>query len=215
MTMYLGTNRLGRPLTDDERKDLAATLRAHDFVGASMVALRFAYRLRRNRTAAKDLLGRANLRLVRQGWDPNRVTLVKALCRFVWSEHTNEKRESKRARRAEEVFLREQEIAEADFAPSQEDLAVRLETEREEEARGKARLEALRASFEEARDEVNLLWLDYSLRDIEDLHEMARLSRRDVKDFYAAARRRKRHTMRLLAAESGVPSEDDEGEEDA
>jgi hypothetical protein len=56
------------------------------------------------------------------------VPLVKCLCRFVWSEHKNETRERVAARKAEEVFLREQAIDHS-AAASAEDFAVRLETE--------------------------------------------------------------------------------------
>ena len=205
-TLYVGTDRLERPLTEPEKKDLSAHLRKHDFVGASMVSLRFAYSLRRSRPAAQDLQGRANLRLTRQGWDPGVVTLVKCLCRFVWSEHTHEKRESVTARKAEEIFLREQGIDGA--APSAEDQVTRLEAEQQEEARAKEQIDSLRASFVAARDEINLLWLDYRLAGVVEPSEMARLSGRDVGEFYRAAERRKRQTARLLAAQGGAKFEE-------
>jgi len=165
-TMYLGTDRLGRPLTDAERKDLSALLRKHDFVGASLVSLRFGLTLRRSRPAAQDLQGRANLRLVRQGWDPSVVTLAKCLCRFVWSEHHHMKSEAAAARRAEERFLQEQGI-ESSVAPSIEDLRARLEREKQEEEHAEQRIQALRAAFVKADDTVNLLWLDYRLSGVE------------------------------------------------
>jgi hypothetical protein len=205
-TMYVGTNRLGRPLSAPERKDLASLLRKHDFVGASLVSLNFAFKLARSRPAAQDLRDRANVRLVEQGWDPGVVTLVKCLCRFVWSEHNNEKRERVAARKAEEVFLREQDSA----ASSAEDLAVRLETERQEEERGVKRSASLRAAFIQAGDTVNQLWLDYWLAGVDEPGEMARLSGHDVSDFYRAADRRKRHVARLLAAESGAKIKENE-----
>jgi hypothetical protein len=206
-TMYVGTDRLGRPLTDAERKDLATVLRKHDFVGASLVSLRFAFTLRRSKAAAQDLQGRANLRLVRQGWDPRIVTLVKCLCRFVWSEHTHEKRESATARKAEEVFLREQGIDHSASA-SVEDLAVRLETEQWEEEHARQRVASLRAAFIASDDAVNLLWLEYRLAGISEPGVMAQQSRRDVNDFYRAADRRKRHVARLIAAEGGAKPEE-------
>jgi hypothetical protein len=208
-SLYVGTNRLGRALTNAESKALAILLRAHDFIGASIISLRFAFRLRRNQAAAQDLQGRANLRLVRQGWDWKVVTLVKALCRFVWSEHTNEKSETARTRKAEEVFLTEQGIHSGTATPSAEVLALRIETERREDERDTAQLQSLRAAFTEAKDEVNLLWLKYSLEKISDATEMARLSGRDVDEFYVAAKRRKRHVLRLAAAASGVKYEED------
>ena len=171
-----------------------------------MVSLRFAYTLRRSPPAAQDLQGRANLRLVRQGWDPSVVPLVKCLCRFVWSEHTHEKRESATARKAEEVFLREQGLDGA--APSAEDRVTRLEAERQEEARAKQQLDSLRSAFVAAGDEINLLWLDYRLAGVNEPSEMARLSGHDVGEFYRAADRRKRQTTRLLAAQGGAKFEE-------
>ena len=202
-TFYVGTDRLERPLTEPEKKDLSALLRKHDFIGASLVSLRFAFTLRRNKPAAQDLQGRANLRLVRQGWDPGVVTLVTCLCRFVWSEHAHETRESATARKAEETFLREQAIHQG-AAPSAEDWLTRVETEEQEEARAKQQLDSLRAAFVAAADEINLLWLDYRLAGVNEPSEMARLSGHDVGEFYRAADRRKRQTARLLAAQGGA-----------
>jgi hypothetical protein len=202
-TFYVGTDRLERPLTEPEKKDLSAVLRKHDFVGASLVSLRFAFTLRHSKPAAQDLQGRANLRLVRQGWDPGVITLVKCLCRFVWSEHTHEKRESATTRKAEETFLREQAIHHGD-APSAEDPITRAETEEQEEARAKQQLDSLRSAFVAAGDAVNLLWLDYRLAGVAESSEMARLSGRDVGEFYRAADRRRRQTARLLAAQGGA-----------
>jgi hypothetical protein len=90
----LDTDPLGRPPTDDEKKKLGRLLRQHDYPGARLIALRFAYNLTRGRGSARDLMGRVDLRLVRLGWDPNEVSLLKRLCRLVWSEWTNTKAES-------------------------------------------------------------------------------------------------------------------------
>ena len=208
-SLYVGTDRLGRPLTNPEKNDLASLLRKHDFVGASMVALRFAFKLRRSKPAAQDLQGRAHLRLVTRGWDWKVIELKNCLCRFVWSEHTHEKRETAAARRAEEVFLREEGILSGNVAPSAAELADRIESERQEDERNTAQLEALRASFTEAKDEVNLLWLGYTEEGISDLEEMARKSGRSVEEFYLATKRRKNHVMRLAAAAAGVKYEED------
>lgn len=209
--MVLGTERLGRALTDEERKRFAALLREHDYPGARLVALRFALKLTRNGTRAQDLMGRADLRLVRLGWDPKEVALVKRLCRLVWSEWTNTMSESDTARRAEEAFLREMEVTEGlsvpAGAPRQE---APQERRQQAEAAAKAHIERLRESFAKAGDEVNLLWLDYQMQGENDLQKMARLSGRDVTDFYRAADRRKRHTRRLLAEQRGVRHEDEE-----
>jgi hypothetical protein len=207
-TAIVGTERLGRPFTHEERARFSQVLRANDFVGASMVALRFACKLRHNHAAAEDLLSRARLRLVRFGWDPDAVTLVKLLCRFVWSEHTHELEETATARRAEEVFLRSEGIGTA--APSPEDLVLRFERERQDEEMATRHIDALRAIFEDAEDDVNLLWLKYRLDDVDESKEMARLSGRDVMEFYRATERRNRHVLRLLAALGGAKYEEED-----
>jgi hypothetical protein len=135
------------------------------------------------------------------------VTLVNCLCRFVWSEHTHEARENATRRKAEETFLREQSIHQGD-APSAEDRITQAETEEQEEARAKQQLDSLRSAFVAAGDEVNLLWLDYRLASIDEPSDMARLSGRDVGEFYRAAERRKRQTARLLAAQGGAQFEE-------
>ena len=198
-TLYVGTDRLGRALTNPEKNDLSSLLRKHDFVGASMVSLRFAYKLRRSKPAAQDLQGRAQLRLVTRGWDWKVIALVKCLCRFVWSEHTHEKRESAATRRAEETFLTEQGIHSGTTAGSPEDFAVRLEEERAADTRSAARLEALRAAFTEAKDTVNLDWVKYRLEGDTDLEVMAKKCGRDVTELHAAQKRRKRLAIRLAA----------------
>jgi hypothetical protein len=197
---FLGTDTLGRPLTNRERDALDAMLRAHDFVGASLVALRYAYTKTRSRQGAKDLLGRVHLRLVRQGWDPNAVTLVKCLCRFVWSEWTHSLEETATARRAEEVFLAEYEALEGPYAKSPEDHVLRLLAERVADARAAAELGELRAAFAEADDAVNLIWLELALRGFREPKDMAEESGRGVEEFYRAADRRKRTVQKLLAA---------------
>jgi hypothetical protein len=207
---YVGTNRLGRPLTAAEGKALGSLLRQHDFAGASLIALNFAFKLARNKAAAQDLRDRSHVRLVEQGWDPPAVALPKCLCRFVWSEHMNVRREDTSRRKAEEVFLREQEIHHGGAARSVEDFAVRLETEQEEDARTKRCVGALRSAFVQADDTINLLWLDSWLDGVEQPGEMATRSGRDVGEFYRAAERRNRHMKRLLAAESGAKLEEDE-----
>jgi hypothetical protein len=208
-TTYVGTNGLGRPLSAQESKDFASLLRKHDFVGASLVSLNFAFKLSRSRPVAQDLRDRANVRLIEQGWDPVVVTLVKCLCRLVWSEHTHEKRERAAARKAEEGLVREQSIGQSE-APSAEDSAVRLEAERDEEARAADRTASLRAAFVEAGDTVNQIWLDSWLAGVESPAEMARSSGHDVSDFYRAADRRKRHVAQMLAPESGANIKEDE-----
>jgi hypothetical protein len=225
---YLGTDRLGRPLTDAENKQLGKLLRQNDFAGASLVALRFAYKLTRSRERSRDLMGRANLRLVRTGWDPNAVLLVKRMCRLVWSEFNNQIRETDVARRAEEVFLREEGI-DADpiaaarshddplrqkkepvrLATSAEELAVRAESEREDDARDarevgelRGQMGRLRDAFQASKDEVNLIWLEHFMKGKTDPAEIARASGRDVADFYAAKKRRDRAVRKIQGVDA-------------
>ncbi|HEY8042590.1 MAG TPA: hypothetical protein VIF15_22465 [Polyangiaceae bacterium] len=205
MTAFPGTERLGRPLTDQEKADLAALLRAHDYVGARMAALRFASSRTGSLQAAQDLVGRVDARLLQWGWDPHDCPLKKRMCRMVWSVWTHELEASKAAERAAEMYLREEE------AVGPEGKAAALRRKHREHSAELAELESLRASFLKAKDEVNLLWINYQLQGIEEPAEMARLSRRDVKEFYRATDRRKRHTDRLLAAQRGVK----DNEEDA
>lgn len=226
LAAVLGTDGVGRPLTDDEKKRFGALLREHDYPGARLVALRFAYKLTRSRVRAQDLMGRADLRLVTSGWDPREVPLVKRLCRLVWSEWTHAGSESETARKAEEGFVRELEVTEglkvsppmrprtddeskaervaAWAVSSHEQRITALEASHEFRARASAKLEKLRAAFEKAGDEVNLLWLKFELQGVTDLHKMAEASGRAVAEFYAAAKRRQRTVQRLLASEQGV-----------
>jgi hypothetical protein len=200
VTAVIGTDRLGRPLTDEEKKRFGALLRKHDYPGARLVALKFAHKLCRSRQRAQDLMGRAAVRLVRSGWDPDKVSLVRCLCRLVWSEWTHAIEETDTARKAEEGFFREMEAETGGAAPSPGDLIAA----RQRRLDAKESLEELRRVFEAAGDEVNLAWLEYSLQEIDDPKEMARLSGRDVREFYLAADRRKRHVRRLIAAKNGI-----------
>lgn len=231
---YLGTDRVKRPLTNAERDALAKLLRKHDFVGASMVALRFANRLTRSRERARDLMGRTNERLVRWGWDPNAVPLVKRLCRLVWSEYTHQQEETALARRAEEAFLREEAIGDVPLAIAQggdplrkkapdrtaashEQHVIRLEDERADDARRAAKLAEMRADlaklrdgFEAKKDDANVVYLDQYMAGVDDVKTMAEKTGRNPEDFYAAQKRRKRAIERLLAEKNGVPQDDEE-----
>jgi hypothetical protein len=215
--MIIGTNRLGRAFTDAERDHFASELHAHDYVGASSIALRFAFKLRPSQAAARELLSRANVQLVTLGWDPTKVLLRKRMCRLVWCEHHHVLEEDAAMRRAEEVYLHEMAITEgvvfvvsgeSNVQPqvvgrSIEDHRVRLEEETAQEAKASSRLDELKASFEEAKDEVNLLWLQYSRDGETSLQKMAELSKRPVRDFYLATDRRKAHVNKLLPAKGG------------
>jgi hypothetical protein len=97
--------------------------------------------------------------------------------------------------------------------PSAEDDVVRLEEERAEDARKEKELALLRgklgefrAHLETTRDEVNQLWVGYVEKDVTEPAAMAADSGRDVTEFYAAAKRRKRVVKKLL----GVTNDDGE-----
>jgi hypothetical protein len=210
----VGTDRLGRRFTDEERRHFEQLLREHGFANARLYALLFARKLARGNAAAEDLVGRACLRLVRWGWDPNEVPLATRLARLVWSEWTHAKAETDAARRAERAWARELRVTEGRVAKSAEDSAVGIEDEREEEERNRENIEKLRAAMVKAKDDVNLLWLGYTLEGKTDQQEMARLSGRDVKEFYAATKRRTRMVARLAAEARGVMLEEDEKDED-
>jgi len=200
----IGTDVLGRPLTADEKKLWDRVLRQHDFNGARRYALLFGRRLTRNVARAEDVVGRACLRLVRWGWDPSEVTLAKRLCRLVWSEWTHEKKEDRRRRNAEEKFLAEMAVHEGTHSRSTEEYTTQLEQEREDEEHAKRQIERLRAAFVREGDAVNLEWLQFTLEGEEDLAVMAKKTGRDVKEFYAAAKRRTTATNGLLAEDNGV-----------
>jgi hypothetical protein len=210
LAVVLGTERLGRPLTDEEKKRFGALLRAHDYPGARLIALRFAFKLTVNRGGAQDLMGRADLRLVRFGWDPSEASLVARLCRLVWSEWTHATEETDAARRAAKGYLHELKATEGVSVPSTEEKAVGIETARTYQTKASVQLEKLRAMFEKAGDEVNLLWLKHAAEGEKDLQKMATASGRDVADFYAAAKRRKRAVQRLLANDRGVDLPEEE-----
>lgn len=93
---------------------------------------------------------------------------------------------------------------------SHEEQALALERSRESRTRASVMLDKLRAMFQEAGDEVNLIWMKLALEGVTDLQKMAADSGRDVGDFYAAAKRRKRAVMRVLASERGVTWVDEE-----
>jgi hypothetical protein len=205
----LGTDRLERPLTPEESKRFGALLREHDYPGARMIALRFAFKLARARNRAQDLMGRADLRLVRLGWDPAEVSLVRRLCRLVWSEWTHAIGESDTARKAEEGFLREMEATEGLSVKSIEQQAAERETRELAQSSAGAQLEKLRESLEKAGDKVNLIWLDFTLKGETDLQRIAKRTGRNVEEFYRAADRRKRHVKRVLGAQNGVEYEED------
>ena len=206
----IGTDKLGRPFTNEERDYAAFLLRENDFAGASLVALRFAYKLTRRTAAAKELQSRMNMLVVRYGWDPNQVSLVKCLCRYVWVEWTHQSAETAAARRAEEGYLRELEATDGIKVPSDEEYAARLDGERQDEEHAKRRVEELRQAFIASKDEVNLIWLEFWMQGETDLQRMAERSGRDPKEFYRATDRRNRHVKKIIAASRGQNPEETE-----
>ena len=202
----LGTDRLGRAFTHEEKRALSAELRAHDYEGARIVALRFAFKLARNRDKASELMDRVDSRLVRLGWDSAAVSLPRYLCRLVWSEWTHSVEEQKAVRKTEDAYGRERAATDGSAAPSAEERATLAETRSEAQAGARAALEQLRASFVAERDELNLLWLDAALQqeELPDPRTLAAQTGRDVTEFYAAAKRRKRAVARILGGESGT-----------
>ena len=224
---YLGTARLGRPLTDAERNRLDKLLRDHDFRAASIHAFRFALKRTRTKGRAGDLVGRANLRLVRTGWDPNAVSLQRRLLRLVWSEFKNDKRETDAARRAEEVFLREEGIHEGVLpgapkrgdpgrqkrepaAPSIEQRAIALEEDHAELAERRKNFAELQARLRAKKDLLALEYLELRLKGTAEPKDIAEKAGRDVKVIYDAARRIHRMVEKILAEKHGVDRGDDE-----
>ncbi len=115
-------------------------------------------------------------------------------------------------RRAEEAYQREFEVREGATVPSVEAQAAEREAKRDEQAFAEAQLATLRAAFEAAGDAVNLLWMDSALgaeSGAPDVQRLAAETGRDVTEFYAAAKRRKRAVLRLLAEGGGSSWEDD------
>jgi hypothetical protein len=199
-----GTDRLGRALTHDEKQALSTLLREHDYGGARLIALRFAYRLTRERAEAQDLMDRVDARLLRLGWDPAEVSLVRYLCRLTWSEWTHLREERAKVHKAEETYRHEHDVATGGTAPSIEEKATARETEREAQAHAKTCLYKLRAWFETEGDAVNLLWLDAALlleTGLPDAETLAAQTGRGVGEFYDAAKRRKRAVARLFNEE--------------
>ena len=198
-----GTDALGRPFTDAERDRFEELLLRHDLPHVWVIALRYGLKLVwKNLGRAEDLVGRANVRLVRSGWEPERVALVGAFCRLVWSEWTNELRERETQREAERGYLRERRTYRGHLTRDIEERAIELEDELRNEAAAKARDDARLATlierFEKAGDAVNLLWLDFARRGIESPSQIARESGCEVRELYRAADRRKRHVKQIL-----------------
>jgi hypothetical protein len=206
---YLGTDRLGRTLTKKESRELEALLRKSGYVDAHIIALAYAHKISHHPERARDLVARAALRLVRQGWEPKEATLRQRMCRLVYSEFMHEVVEDKTRRKAELGFVQGLGDEGKDVTAPREDEAIELEVDQRRQAHANARLDELRDWFVKAGDEVNGIWLEHARRGNEDLQEIARSSGRTVEELYLAAKRRKGHVRRLLAAKKGAPYEEE------
>ncbi len=229
---YLGTDRIGRSLTDGESGRLDKLLRDHGFRAASVKAFRFALKLTKTRGRAQDVVSRANLRLVCTGWDPNAVSLQKRLLRLVWSKFTHDRREEVVGRRVEEEFLREEGIhgpvppaAAARGDPLQpspkepavssiEQEAITLEEEQAELAARRKKLDALIERLRANEDEVAIEYLELRRQGIVSPAKMVEACGRDVdvKVFYEAARRVQRLVERIAGEKPGARPGNDENE---
>ncbi|HEY2513993.1 MAG TPA: hypothetical protein VGI39_24165, partial [Polyangiaceae bacterium] len=139
----VGTDTLGRPFTDAERRAADRLLARHGFASARLIALAFAQKKCRDRAMAEEVVLRAIERLVRTGWDPAEVSLVKRLNRLVFSEWTHEIAERKVRRESERRF------AHRIWPTLEEQASPEVRRERQEE--DAAREAAARAMLDELR----------------------------------------------------------------
>ena len=105
------------------------------------------------------------------------------------------------------------------MASSHEQHIIRLEEEREDDARRAAKLAELRADlgklrdvFRAKKDEVNVVYLEQWMAGTEDPATMAEKTGRDPAEFHLAQKRRKRVIERFLAEKNGVPTDGGENE---
>ncbi len=116
------------------------------------------------------------------------------------SEWSTEARRGVTERENEVEYLTEVATIDGSHAKSPEELVAADEESEAARHEATAELEKLRARFAANGDEVNLDWIKYSLDGVEDLAEMARLSGRNVEEFYRARDRRVRLVRRWLPA---------------
>jgi hypothetical protein len=193
------------------RARLEERLLQEDIERAMLVALDFAFERTESMPYSRELVRRARTLLwERATWDPEKASLAVYLCGVVRSEETHDARAAATRAAKEAAALDEAEHLGGTRSPSPETLALQAEERAQARTAARAQLDELRHAFEEADDDVNLLWLDYRLQDIDEPAEMAALSGRDVKDFYRAADRRKRHVQRLIAAKRAADAHEKE-----
>ena len=131
-------------------------------------------------------------------WDPRgEDTLAAVLCAIVRSLRSTDARSHARRIEVYEQYAQQHDVLMQATTRSPEEQMLHRARRRAEQRRAKWRVVRLRRSFQEARDDVNVQWLELSLRGYETAREMAEVSGRPEKDFYAAAKRRVRHVERL------------------
>jgi hypothetical protein len=198
----------------EKRAHYEELLATHRLDAALLAALAYAFERTKSKHRAKTLVQRAHSRLWEtMSWDPaSGVTLQAHLVGIVRSIFSTDARDSVAREEAEEAYAAQADVVATTGAASPEDEVIAAEEREHGRRRAAGMFDRMRAAFEEAKDEVNLLWLDFMLKGVEDLGEMARESGRDVKEFYRATDRRKRHVERLLEAER-AERDDDDGDE--
>jgi DNA-directed RNA polymerase specialized sigma24 family protein len=184
--------------TAAERAAFDEMLLGQDLESAEVQAYDYALRLTgKNPTMARQLVLQARTRLwERCSFDPQKAPLGAFLCGVVRSLWSTEARRAVTERDNEVEYLTEVDAVEGSNAKSPEDMHVAREESLEARDDAARELDALRAHFVEAGDEVNVLWLQYSLDGIDDLAEMAAKSGRKVEEFYRARDRRVRYVKR-------------------
>ena len=198
--------------TAAERERFDELLLGEDLEAALAAAYDFAHGLTgKNDAMAKGLVRSArNLLWERCSWDPDQCTLQAYLVGVVRSEWSTEARRVRKERANAVEYLTEVATLDGADTRSAEQLALEQEERLDDRDAAAAELEKLKEHFVATGDEVNLDWIKYSLEDIDDLAEMAKLSGRDVKEFYRARDRRVRYVERLLADKRGEPQDDEE-----
>lgn len=192
-----------RAPTAEERSRFEEMLLEQDLDGALAQAMVFAMkRTGKNETMARQMVDDARRMLLeRCSWDPKKASLGACLCGIIRSERSHEARDAKKERDHEVEYLTEVETVEGSYGKSAEDMVLEHEQSHEGREEAVRKLEELKAHFVATGDDVNLEWIRYSLDDIEDPAEMARLSGRKPEDFYRARDRRVRYVQRLRAGE--------------
>ena len=198
--------------TAAEREHFEELLLGEDLEAALAAAYDYALgRTRKNETMAMELVRTArNLLWERCSWDPDQCTLQAYLIGVVRTESSNEARRGRKERENEVEYLTEVATLDGADTRSAEQLALEEEERMGDRDAAAAELKKLEDHFTATRDDVNLDCIKYSLEGIDDLSEMAKLSGRNVKEFYRARDRRMRYVERLLADKRGEPQDDEE-----